>query len=273
MEEEVICKKCGNINPSSNTFCGNCGSSLLPQHSEETNSSLINNHQKTNSIACPKCHLTDQIQKLTSIVAAGTHTASGSKISMGVSNLDGKQRHYDNKRDHIGDSNISANIYTSNKTLVNYTETSDLVKKISSPQAPIKPTKEVLGFGLSIFRLFIAFFVFFISLKLLTSLSDNIHFLMRLGSFVNIAIILISLYFVYKVSKFIREKIVEPEKQRVDEEYLEKERMFEKKYKDWERATSRWNAMYYCYRDDVVFIPGIDDSSSPEDVINFCYKK
>ena len=41
----------------------------------------------------------------------------------------------------------------------------------------------------------------------------------------------------------------------------------------WENATERWNQLYYCHRDDVIFIPGEGTSSPAEDIKAYLSKQ
>jgi hypothetical protein len=41
--------------------------------------------------------------------------------------------------------------------------------------------------------------------------------------------------------------------------------------RQWERAREFWDKLYYCYRDDVVFIPGTNQSSSPDKLKEYLY--
>ena len=41
----------------------------------------------------------------------------------------------------------------------------------------------------------------------------------------------------------------------------------------WENATERWNQLYYCHRDDVVFIPGEGTSSPVDDIKAYLSKQ
>jgi hypothetical protein len=40
---------------------------------------------------------------------------------------------------------------------------------------------------------------------------------------------------------------------------------------NWENAMSRWNRLYYCMRDDIVFLPGEDGNASSENMVEFLY--
>jgi hypothetical protein len=53
---------------------------------------------------------------------------------------------------------------------------------------------------------------------------------------------------------------------------IEKEK-YTKDMTAWEKAKQRWDIMYYCYRDDVVFVPGENEVVTPNRLIEFCYQK
>jgi len=42
--------------------------------------------------------------------------------------------------------------------------------------------------------------------------------------------------------------------------------------RQYQRALAKWNTLYYCYRDDIVFVPGESSFASPEQMHAFLYQ-
>jgi hypothetical protein len=40
----------------------------------------------------------------------------------------------------------------------------------------------------------------------------------------------------------------------------------------WQKAKSKWDSLYYCYRDDLIFDPTNNSSFAPNQIIDYCYK-
>ncbi len=53
----------------------------------------------------------------------------------------------------------------------------------------------------------------------------------------------------------------------------EEDAQFLKWTSNWEAAVAKWNRLYYCDRDDCVFIPGEEATASLKDIEKFCYQK
>lgn len=51
----------------------------------------------------------------------------------------------------------------------------------------------------------------------------------------------------------------------------EQKAQFEKWVNNWESAMNRWRLLYYCNRDDCVFIPGEDESAPLQEMLKFIY--
>lgn len=53
---------------------------------------------------------------------------------------------------------------------------------------------------------------------------------------------------------------------------MRKELFYAQDYTSWERAMTRWNALYYCEVCDVVFLPGQNDTVSADQTREFVYR-
>ncbi len=61
--------------------------------------------------------------------------------------------------------------------------------------------------------------------------------------------------------------------QALQEQNRSAEEMYQKWIENWQAAVEKWNQLYYCERDDCVFIPGSDEKAPLKDLEKFCYKR
>jgi len=265
MSGTIYCGQCGNANPASNKFCGKCGAELT--HSQEkTTSALPLKPPISHSNACPKCKSIDQIRKLSTIVTSGTRTTSGVSATLGETNLAGSQRHHAQGTGYVGSSELSGKAYSASSTLIDATEQSELAKKLASPRKPKAPElerPEVDDWFIAMFGV-VALVPAIAGAALLAKPWGIIGGIV--GFIVGIAI-----------SGFLVIQFASPifdERREKAEKQFEIEK--EKHGKDilaWKKAKQRWETMYYCYRDDIIFVPGENETAIPDQLIGFCYKK
>lgn len=257
MSELVYCGQCGHANPETNNYCSKCGSILL------TTLEAKNNVHETSENACPRCRKADQIQKLSSIVSAGTRETTGSSVTSGTADLVGREEFYNRERRYRGSGTISGVAHSSSTTLLTAKEESELARRLAAPPKPSEPTLAQPGFGGLGDKIYGAFAIVFclVGIGLLAdggALMGGVGCVLGLivGSLVAVAI----------------ENLVFREKRReAQTEYDKRMKEFPHKLAAWERASARWDALYYCYRDDIVFVPGEGEYARPEDVIGYCY--
>jgi predicted RNA-binding Zn-ribbon protein involved in translation (DUF1610 family) len=58
------------------------------------------------------------------------------------------------------------------------------------------------------------------------------------------------------------------QKQKADQEEL-----YQKWIANWQTAVEKWKLLYYCERDDCIFIPGQEKTAPLKDIEKFCYQK
>ena len=148
VNDKVYCGQCGGANPASNKFCGKCGAILDKlQDLQEKTSSTLPPIPSPHPNACPKCKNIDQIQKLSTIVSAGTRNTSGVSATTGETNLAGDQRHYARGTGYVGSSELSGKAYSTSSTFIDATEKTDLAKRLSPPRKPQEPVLKRHGFA------------------------------------------------------------------------------------------------------------------------------
>jgi hypothetical protein len=162
--------------------------------------------------SCPKCHQMDTVQKVSSVVSAGTATGTYAGPTSAVGYSSGNQGGY---------STMSG--YT---TLAGTSQTS-LAQRLSCPPRPTY--KSPWGFWSICFLIIVG--IPALTGTIFSFGSEQVLY----GFFWLILVVLVIWYKQHEASK--RRAKVEAETPR------------------WELAYQRWNELYYCSRNDVVFMP------------------
>lgn len=71
------------------------------------------------------------------------------------------------------------------------------------------------------------------------------------------------------ISLFIFKDEIEQRKKE-DEKRMQE---FEQQILEWQRAVEHWESMYYCFRDDVVFVEGDYWGVKPSQTIAYAYRR
>jgi hypothetical protein len=184
---------------------------------------------------CPKCHKDDMIQKVSSICAAGTASGSFSGPISGMASP-------------IGSGNPSlVGGYTSGSV---YTTTA-LANTLMPPQVPKQRNPSGLYSILGVWG--------FLGFIILLFLAFNVY-----GTYKPLGI----LYFLggcfWLTIGILASRKVGPEKIKSLSE-------FQKQTESWHKANTRWDASYYCYRDDIVFDPQTGKECKIQNFNNFLY--
>lgn len=264
MSDVVYCGQCGNENPTSNRFCGKCGATLgnlLEKLSSVPSLTPLVSHPNI----CPKCKSIDQIQKLSTIVTAGTRNTSGVSATMEGANLVGSQRHYAQKGGYVGSSELSGKAYSASSTLINATEQSNLAKRLSPPREPQEPELNRPGFG-EWYSNAVGTVGLVVSIAGLLWLAKPWGVIGGIVGVIGGMVVSVTLFFLFESLVFGSSR------KRAKEQFEIEKQKYARDILAWEKAEQRWETMYYCYRDDVVFVPGENAAVTPNHLIAFCYK-
>lgn len=179
-------------------------------------------------IACPKCGRADAVRKVTSIVSDGTVLTDMSGLGFVPSERGGEL---------VG-------------ILGSSTSRSVLVERLSPPRDPAKPSGYswvglflFTRLGLALFTVAIMLATVACSFPLLIPIYREDPFLIFIP--ITIFAIVVVLLLRWIVTSLRRDGGTTREK-RSD---------FPLRYQKWEHANERWQQLYYCYRDDGVFLP------------------
>ena len=185
-------------------------------------------------LVCPICGLADRVEKVTSILDSQTQQITGQiPVSETYSDNDGK---------------IHSTTYYRNYSGTQY---SNLANKLIPPAKPKMPEKAgwyltCQAYSMAILTVLSVCFVGFEGVVgLFTGHATLIGILSFFGVFLLILLFwgLTAMYFMRKLNKINREYPIKVEET--------KQNLLK-----WEKAMQNWTALYYCYRDSSIFIPG-----------------
>lgn len=194
----------------------------------------------TQLILCPKCGRSDAVRKVSAIVAQGTQTSETAGLGLGLGN------HSLDLMPFVGTS----------------TSRSALAMKLAPPAKPAKP----MGYGwVALFTLGRLALALFVGLLLAGATLCSFPLLINNYS-VNRMLLLIPLIinavFILAAVLWIGRSVIrELRATRRDSD------SYETKLQAWRSTGERWQNLYYCVRDDEVFLPEepLFDSNPPNE--------
>ena len=231
-----VCPSCGGksqFSPNANSIvCPNCDNEYsVRQEFIPTNEGFAR---------CPQCHQNDKVEKASSIVAAQTHTVTGSRPVT----------------DYYQDSDGNTHSTTSSESFTDR-KTSDLAQKLKKLEEPARPDKPSLYPTFAFAALAIGSFVSIFELnQFVLSISDNIPIVWLIWSFLfGIGAIIARKRYLKALSDFPRIFAI-----------------YENDLAKWGNAMSRWNRLYYCFRDDCVFTLADNDYANISNIEHYLYQ-
>lgn len=225
--------------------------------------------RKTDTIVCPRCHLSDRISKVTEIRRQDIQQLKG---TMPVSNT-------------YTDKDGRSHSYTTNGRFTG-TQSSNLANDLTPPSEPQPPKKHragtwwllagVLYLGLGVIELTgiaLVYLAAFISPQLLIGFLDRDTYNgltpveSRLGPALIVVAIIVIIVWVFLLwspwkKRFNREKLAFPTK---TQEFYDN-------HAAWGNAMKRWQRLFYCYRDGYVFVPEDKDSAPVDKLMEYLYR-
>jgi len=210
------------------------------------------------NIVCSQCNKDDAIQKVSAVVAGGQASGSFSGYSGGAVNIDGKWGS------------------TSSYTTLGGTSASDLARTLAPPPEPRKQSPGISAAGcigaLLAFPIAGSCFILMYGIPMAIlalvnfasspSSSDSINFISGVGSVFIFLCFCLVLFWI-----LLREANKEKDK-RVKEIDIK----FAVEKSSWEKAMVRWNRLYYCHRDGIVFDTENGETCQPTQMKEFVYK-
>lgn len=237
-------------------------------------------------MVCPKCENADQIQKLSSIVSSNTQKTTGVSTTTKQTNLSGRQEYYSRDNRYTGKGNVTGQAHSVSTTMVDSVNQSDLARNLMPPPEPIEPVQFRIGIldrydnikivaiiGLGILMLCVFFAIGVIINDLLLHVVP--HVILELEIIVLPAIgLILGMRLGFKLINRYREKMPFVSKADIKQkDYERQQSLYTQNFSEWQKAYSRWKDTYYCFRDDVIFIPATTEMTTPENTIHFCYRQ
>ena len=210
------CSSCGGNFDDTFQFCPYCGKAKEKPQEPVKLDVIV--HESQSPMNCPKCQRVDSVAKVSAIVQGGTHHIDG-EIPMPTT--------YDSDGWSTGTSYKSYHA----------TQQSALASRLTPPEKPIKAHSGLLNLAPAPFIPFI--FVVIMTPQLITA--PKVELVQIFWFCLGVIIYALFLFGVWRVCIWI-------------------DKPFKAKHAEniaaWEYSISRWRELYYCSRDDCLFIPG-----------------
>ena len=263
----LVCESCGgklHLTEQVNRFvCPYCGHEHIAKQPVD---SLISN------CACPVCGKDDQVQKLSSIVSSGTSSKTGISRTIQHTDIKGKEEYYTRDRKYVGKGDISGNASTTSTTRTETQEQSDLAARVSAPPRPAAPEVPKLGlFERFDFLKIMVMLIFGVVGALLAEVVDQNNEYVAMAFFV-IAAGLAAVGYSRLRPGAKSDGSFSKRRMQKEKAYAEAQQQYKEDTALWEAAMQRWNTVYFCHRDDVVFVPGEPSSVPPSQLVPFVYQ-
>lgn len=246
----MYCTKCGTELTPNAKFCANCGNSLVsraklgrtktPPREIRVDSSQSLQAQ---GLRCPRCSSNDQVQKVSAIVASQTQEISGGSWETQVYvDKKGKKHTEDHYTPYSG------------------TQMSVLAQRLSPPEKPDAgfSTGIIIAIGFLMVAGVCGLLGLFtiMSSSLSVALADASFYVLCITPTFVFGVLGILLFLVSSISH--REKVTQVKQVEIPR---------------WEKAMRRWEQLYYCYRDDNIFIPHENVSVAVPQMKTYIYQK
>lgn len=179
-------------------------------------------------IVCPECGQSDAIRKVSAIVAGGTSYTESTRVGMSI-----------NGDDTSFSSGLGSDI----------TQTS-LASALASPRKPSAPFRNsfwAIFPGLRITCM--------VAILLLIVITTVCSFPFLLPTYRESPQLVFLPLFIFVVTAFLLIRWFVVSRRRERQQFRQAEASYPDQLAAWEHAYSRWEHLYYCHRDDGVFIP------------------
>jgi DNA-directed RNA polymerase subunit RPC12/RpoP len=233
MEVNMYCTSCGKQIPDNSQFCLSCGAPIIIP---PTNADAISNTIQIGT-RCPTCGRDDAIQKISAILTGGKASGTYSGPSGGVAYVGGKW----------GAVSGYSTLHGSSMT--------DLARLLTPPHEP-----ESRAFGCFSSSLI----WFFFGLLALGGCGNSIGIIVGLEKnqtvYALISDLALGIVGILVLVWYIRKSISVRAK-------------YPTRKAAWDAAMIRWNRLYYCNRDDIVFDPQTRETCKLREMERFIYQQ
>ncbi|MBE2183482.1 MAG: hypothetical protein IAE89_08665 [Anaerolineae bacterium] len=183
---------------------------------------------RESKLVCPKCGQADAVRKVTSIINDGTTHTESNRIGMSISGND-------------------TAFYSGLGNSVSHT---GLASALAAPKKPSQPSRKGLSAIFPSFRLTCTG-----SILGLIMLSVVCSFPALYPTYRENPLLIFIPVVIFVVAAIVLMRWVWLSKRRETQILREGDTHYSLEMEQWKRALARWEELYYCYRDDGVFLP------------------
>jgi hypothetical protein len=248
----AVCPNCGGklqVDPGADTLvCQFCGTEHLIRRN-------VSGAVTLEAFArCPLCKRNDQVEKISAILHKQTSQSDG---------FIPQQKIYTDSQGHTYSRTVNVPVQT--------VQASTLARRlVPPPPPPTKPTSRpivvLLIFAIILAVVGVCGFIFAVMGYI--SSTSSYYQSGALSSSVITALVCGFTPFLVSVGMFVLWYFL----RKKDQERLRLEQSaINDAYQRWQQARARWEKLYYCGRDDIVFIPGEKTSATVADMIAYLY--
>lgn len=286
------CLGCGASYDDRFAFCPYCGRAKPQPHTVRVQVAepirvLVEEQQPKN--ACPLCGRVDQVRRVSAIHTAETSRSETTGHNLSTGSGSGSADFRTGKGKKVGRVTSSSKESAVTVTTMSSVLQSDLAKALAPPQRPVDPRTRRNGGGCALALILTLLAVGLASAPVVVAASvggaqqapvDAGPALIVLGLLVTAAILLVIVLSRVEIkgvgSTDGSQGGAQPPSATKPPKMGKRQREaagYAQELAEWERAMQRWNALYYCYRDDVVF--GLEPGryARPAETVRFCYWK
>lgn len=259
------CPSCGgNLTIGNNALslkCEHCGAEHMIRR--EAGGIILESYAR-----CPVCNRNDKAEKITAILRSQMHNSQGITYQTRTTMV------------HMGNAMVPVTQQVA--IPIQTSQMSELAKHLASPSKPQPNMNIVVRNGPSHFALISAILTAILGIILLlgtlvvaigsmSSSTDALVFTLLICCPISLTPLGVSaLLFIFAVP---RERKNNQEKEAI---YANKRHEFQlqadEQLKRWNLAMDRWNKLYYCGRDDCVFLPGTNTSAPISNMLEYLYQ-
>lgn len=263
---QLTCPSCGgklNVSPNSTLLtCQHCGTEHLVRR--EGNAISLESFAR-----CPRCGRNDRAEKVSAIISSQTQNISSSEIKM-----------------RVVPNQYGQPIYQPVQVPKTITQSSELAKKLVPPTKPNplpKPTPLMYPKRKSNTALIFGLVSLAISIILVVLLSIGVIGSLQIGEnstglvllicglptiltgILGLGLTIMGIVFAGKIklNNLQASQAIDLENKKTFNNWREKNNQI---MSAWQNAMERWNSLYYCHRDDCIFIPD-EGTSAPLDKV------
>jgi hypothetical protein len=222
---------------------------------------------------CPICNRNDKAEKVTAILRSQTHSAQGIAYQTVTTTVN----------TGFGSTPVSQQVPVPVQT----SQTSDLAKFLAPPIKP-EPDKSIivdekpshkslvgaLFFGLAgVGFLLLTLIVFAIYLSELSNIENIVVAAATVLGLILLALSSLGLSVFLFIATVPKERRRNRERKSAYEEKIrQRQHGNEEAERRWATALDRWNQLYYCGRDDCVFLPGTNSHAPVSAMVDYLYR-